>query len=256
MYMDIRFDGQVVVITGASSGIGRATAIEFARSGAHVVVNYLSNQKAAGDVVKQIVEEGGKAVAVQANVAKKADVEHLMQAALQAFNGRIDILFNNAGTLVERKNIADMSEELWEQVMNVNAKSVFLCSQAVFPIMKKQRYGKIINMTSIAARNGGGLGAGAYTAAKAAVLALTKNMAKEFTQFGIWVNAISPGVISTSYHERFSSSEMRENFKKAILLHEEGRPEEVAYAVLFLASKQARHIVGETLEVNGGLYMD
>lgn len=254
--MDIRFDGQVALITGASSGIGRASAIEFAKSGAKVVVNYNSNQQAAEEIVRQIKAEGGEAVAVQANVAVKADVDRLVQETLSAFNGRIDILFNNAGTLVERKNIEDMSEQLWDEVMAVNAKSVFLCCNAVIPIMKKQGFGKIINMTSVAARNGGGLGAGAYSAAKAAVLTLTKNLAKELTASGIWVNGVSPGVISTQYHDRFSSDEAREGFKKAIPLHREGKPEEVAWTVLFLASRQADYLVGENIEVNGGLWMD
>ena len=253
--MDIRFDGQVVLITGASSGIGRATATEFAKSGAKVVVNYHSNEKAAHQVVDQIKADDGEAVAVQADVSNKADVDRLVQAALDAF-GRIDILFNNAGSLVERSTIADMSEKLWDDVMDVNAKSVFLCTNAVIPIMKKQGFGKIINMTSVAARNGGGLGAGAYSASKAAVLALTKNLAKELTEYGIWVNGISPGVIATNYHDTFSSTEMRENFKKAIPLHREGKAEEVAWTVMFLASRQADYIVGENIEVNGGLWMD
>jgi len=254
--MEIRFDGQVVVITGASTGIGRATAIEFAKSGASVVVNYNSSKNAAEEVVEQIRSEGGQAVAVQADVTKKADVDRLIQSSLEAFNGRIDILFNNAGTLVQRKTIEETPEELWDKVMEVNAKSVYLCTHAVIPIMKKQGFGKIVNMTSVAARNGGGLGAGHYSAAKAAVLTLTKNLAKELTPYGIWVNAISPGVISTLYHDKFSTTEMRENFKKAIPLHREGKPEEVAYAVLFLASDKADYIVGETLEVNGGIWMD
>ncbi len=254
--MEIRFDGKVAVVTGASTGIGRATAIEFARSGAQVVVNFNKSKKAAEQVVNKIVSEGGHAVAVQADVTKKSAVDHLIQSSLDAFNGRIDILLNNAGTLVERKTIEETNEELWDKVMNVNAKSVYLCTHAVIPIMKKQRFGKIINVTSVAARNGGGLGAGHYSAAKAAVLTLTKNLAKELSPYGIWVNVVSPGVISTRYHDKFSSAEVRENFKKAIPLHREGKPEEVAYAVLFLASDKADYFVGEALEVNGGILMD
>lgn len=254
--MDIRIDGKVALITGASSGIGRASAIEFAKSGAKVVVNYNSNEKAAIETVAQIKANGGEAVAIQANVAKKADVDRLVQQTLKSFNNRIDILFNNAGTLVERKNIEDMSEKLWDKVMDVNAKSVFLCSSAVIPIMKKQGFGKIINMTSVAARNGGGLGAGAYSASKAAVLTLTKNMAKELIRYGIWVNGVSPGVITTPYHDTFSSSEMREKFKATIPLHREGKPEEVAWTALFLSSSYADYIVGENIEVNGGIWMD
>ncbi len=253
--MEIRFDGQVALITGASSGIGRASAIEFAKSGAKVIVNFNSNEKAAAEIVAQIKAEGGEAFAVQANVVIKADVDRLVKETMDAY-GRIDILYNNAGTLVDRKTIEDMSEKLWDDVMDVNAKSVFLCTNAVIPIMKKQGYGKIINMTSVAARNGGGLGAGAYSASKSAVLALTKNLAKELTPHGIWVNGISPGVIATAYHDTFSTTEMRENFKKAIPLHREGMPEEVAWTVMFLASRQADYIIGENVEVNGGIWMD
>jgi 3-oxoacyl-[acyl-carrier protein] reductase len=254
--MDIRFDGQVALITGASSGIGRASAIEFAKCGAQVVVNYNANKKAAKETVEHIKADGGNGIAIQADVTKKADVDRLVGETLKAFNGRIDILLNNAGTLVERKSIEDMSEKLWDDVMDVNAKSVFLCTNAVIPIMKKQGHGKILNMTSVAARNGGGFGAGAYSASKAAVLTLTKNLAKELSQYGILVNGISPGVISTPYHDTFSSTEMRENFKKAIPLHREGTPEEVAWTVLFLASHYADYIVGENIEINGGIWMD
>ena len=217
--LSVDLAGKVAVVTGASTGIGRATAIEFARSGANVVVNYNSSQQAAEQVVNEIKSEGGRAVAVRADVTKKSDVDRLIQSSLDAFNGRIDILLNNAGTLVERKTIAETSEELWDKVMDVNAKSVYLCTHAVIPIMKKQGFGKIINMTSVAARNGGGLGAGHYSAAKAAVLTLTKNLAKELTPYGIWVNAVSPGVISTLYHDKFTRAKLREDFKKTITFH-------------------------------------
>ncbi|MBN2093267.1 3-oxoacyl-ACP reductase FabG [candidate division KSB1 bacterium] len=253
--MDIRFDGKVALITGSGTGIGRATAIEFARNGAAVVVNYNASVQAASEVINLIKSEGGKAIAVKADVTKKSDVDFLIQTAVDTFHG-LDILVNNAGTLVERKTIENTSEELWDKIMDVNLKSVYLCTQAVIPIMKKKGSGRIINVTSVAARNGGGLGAGHYSAAKAGVLTLTKNLAKELAPTGILVNGISPGVIATRYHDIFTSPENRANAIKSIPLGREGKPQEVAYAILFLASEFATYFLGETLEINGGIWMD
>ena len=160
--MNIEFDDKVVLVTGASSGIGAACAIEFAKSRAKVVVNYNATKSGAERVVEEIKKSGGKAIAVQADVTQKVQVEKMVKTVIDEF-GRIDILVNNAGTLVERKILEETSEELWRKIIDVNFTSCFLCAQAVIPQMKKQGYGRIINMTSVAARNGGGRGAGPPT---------------------------------------------------------------------------------------------
>jgi 3-oxoacyl-[acyl-carrier protein] reductase len=253
--MEIRFDNKVALVTGASSGIGRAAAKEFAGAGAKVVVHYNVSKKDAEDVVKSIVEGGGEAITIQADVAKKPEVERMVKATLDKY-GTVDILVNNAGALIKRQNLEDMEESLWDEVMDVNLKSIFLVAQAVIPVMKAKKYGKIINLTSIAARVGGGVGAGHYSAAKGGILTLSKNMAKELAPYGINVNAISPGIIETRFHERFTSPELFDKFKEAVVLKRAGTAEEVAWPILFLCSEYASYIVGETIEINGGQLMD
>jgi NAD(P)-dependent dehydrogenase (short-subunit alcohol dehydrogenase family) len=253
--MKICFDNKVVLVTGASTGIGAATAVEFGKSGAKVVVNYFNSKQAAESVVEKIKEAGSKAIPVKADVTQKNEVDKLVKATLDAF-GTIDILVNNAGGLVGRRSLADMEIDLWRKVLDLNMTTVFLVTHAVLPIMKKQHYGRIINVASIAGRNGGGPGAGHYSATKAALIALTKNLAKEVVGDGILVNAVNPGVITTPFHDKFTAPEVRENFKKSIPLKREGTPEEIAYPILFLASDYARYIVGESIEINGGMLMD
>jgi len=253
--MEIRFDNKVALVTGASSGIGRAAAKEFAKAGARVVVHYNVSKKDAEDVVRSIIEGGGEAIALQADVSKKPEVERLIKATLDHF-GTIDILVNNAGALIKRQNLEDMEEALWDEVIDVNLKSIFLVTQAVIPVMKARKYGKIINLTSIAARVGGGVGAGHYSASKGGILTLSKNLAKELAPYGINVNAISPGIIETRFHERFTSPELFNKFKEQVVLKRAGTAEEVAWPILFLCSEYASYIVGETIEINGGQLMD
>ena len=253
--MEIRFDNKVALVTGASSGIGRATAREFARAGAKVVVHYNVSKDDAEAVVDAISKEGGEALALQADVSKKKEVEVLVKDTLDRF-GTIDFLINNAGALIKRETLENMEEALWDEVMDVNLKSIFLVSQAVIPIMKEKKFGKIINLTSIAARVGGGVGAGHYSASKGGILTLSKNMAKELAPHGIIVNAISPGIIDTRFHERFTTPQIFNKFRESVVLKRAGTAEEVAWPILFLCSEYAAYIVGETIEINGGQLMD
>jgi len=247
--------GQVALITGASSGIGRATAIAMAGQGAAVGVNYCKNRAGAEEAVEKIGQAGGEAVALRADVTRSADVHALVESLRKKW-GRIDILVNNAGDLLARHTLADMSEEYWDHIMALNLKSAFLCVKAVWEEMAKRQSGCIVNVTSIAGRNGGGPGAAAYAAAKGGLLTYTKGLAKELASYGIRVNGIAPGVIATPYHERYSTPELFQRFVAGIPMGRAGTSEEVADVIVFLASPAARYITGETVEVNGGMLMD
>ena len=251
----IALKGKVAIVTGAASGIGRATALALAESGAAVTINYKRNEKDADLLRKQIVSTGGSAIAVQADVTRASDVEALVQRATAEF-GPVDVLVNNAGSLIERLRILELTEERWDEVMDLNLKSAFLCSKAVIPSMMEHRRGAIINLSSIAGRNGGALGSIHYSTAKGGLITFTKGLAKELAPYGVRVNAVSPGVIDTPYHEQFSSPEMMKNYVNAIPLGRVGRAEEVAQVIAFLASDAASYLAGETIEINGGMFMD
>ena len=246
---------QVALITGASSGIGRATAEAMARQGARVGVNYLKNRAGAEQAVEAIRKAGGDAMAIQADVTASADVQSMVAAVRKQW-GRIDILINNAGDLLARRTLADMTEEYWDQVMALNLKSAFLCVKAAWEEMAARKSGCIINISSIAGRNGGGPGAAAYAAAKGGLLTYTKGLAKELAPLGIRVNGVAPGVIATPYHERYSPPELFQKYLTTIPMARAGTSEEVADVIVFLASPAARYMTGETVEVNGGQWMD
>jgi 3-oxoacyl-[acyl-carrier protein] reductase len=251
----ISLAGKTALVTGGGTGIGRAIALEFAKNGATVVVNYNASKEAAEEVVAEIEAIGGKALALQADLIKEDQVEKLVKETV-AFAGTIDILVNNAGTLVKRCPIDQMDLELYQYIMDVNVTSTFLMCKHVIPIMKAQQGGKIINMSSVAAHNGGGNGAVIYATSKAAVTTFTKGLAKELAPYNILVNSIAPGVITTRFHDQYTSAEARENFRKSIPLGREGAPEEVAGAAMLLATEYGSYITGEMIEVNGGMYMD
>jgi len=251
------FTGKVVLVTGASSGIGRATAELFGRLGASVALTYHKNGAGADAAVAAITSNAGsaKAIALQVDVTKDGEIARMVNE-VEAGLGPVDILVNNAGSLVERLKTLDLTEARWDEVMKLNSTSAFFAAKAVIPKMLEKGSGVIVNVTSIAGRNGGAPGSIHYSSAKAALLTMTKGLAKEFANQGIRVNAVSPGVIDTPYHETFTAPEVMENLKKAIPMGRPGRPDEVASVIAFLASDGASYLCGETIEINGGLLMD
>jgi 3-oxoacyl-[acyl-carrier protein] reductase len=246
--------GKTALITGASSGIGAATAAVFADLGAKVAIGYHANEAGAFRVRDTVSATGAKIVALRGDVRKTADIQSMVQRTVEAF-GPVDILVNNAGSLVERQRLAQITEERWDEIMNLNLKSAMLFSQLVAPSMIERKCGAIVNLVSIAGRNGGGPGATAYATAKGALITMTKGMARELAPHGVRVNAVSPGVIDTPFHEVFSTPEMIRNFVAGIPMGRVGTSMECASAIAFLASDAASYIVGETIEVNGGQLM-
>ena len=246
---------KVALVTGASSGIGRATAEALATNGARVAINFHRNEAGAAAARAKIVEAGGNAIIVQADVTRANEVQSLV-ATTVAELGPVDILVNNAGSLVERLRILELTEQRWDEVIDLNLKSAFLCCQAVAGSMMERKTGAIINVSSIAGRNGGALGSIHYSAAKGGLITFTKGLAKELGTFGVRVNAVSPGVVDTPYHEQFSSPEMMKTYAGMIPLGRVGTPAEVGKVICFLASDAAGYLVGETIEINGGMFMD
>ena len=245
----------VALITGASSGIGAATALEFARRGYRIALHYNSNEEGARRTAAAIEKAGGHAWMCQADLTEVSAAHALASGALQRL-GQIDVLVNNAGSLVARKPFLELSDEFWQTVMDVNLNSVFWVTRAVAPHMAARGSGVIVNVGSIAGRNGGGPGAIPYATAKAAILGFTKGLAKELAGYGVRVNAVHPGVILTPFHETFSTPERMQAMVSTIPQGRAGTSEEVAGVIAFLASDTASHIIGEAIEINGGMLMD
>jgi 3-oxoacyl-[acyl-carrier protein] reductase len=243
------------LVTGASGGIGRATALALAQRGARVGVHYFSKADAAKEVVAEIAAAGGTAAAFGADLRQTSGVNTLVTNVGEAL-GPVDILVNNAGDLIERATLLKMTEARWREVLDLNLTSVFLLSQAIVPSMIARGRGVIVNMSSLAAHNGGGPGAFAYSASKAGVIALTKAMAKELAPNGIRVNCVAPGLIGdTAFHARFTPRETFDATVKSIPLGRAGTPDDVANVISFLCGDESAFLTGETIEINGGIFM-
>lgn len=246
-----KFAGKTAIVTGGSRDIGRATCVKLASEGANVVVNYNSNEADADAAVAAVEAAGGKAIKVKADVTKAADVDALVAATREAFGDEIHILVNNAGGLVARKKLDEMDEEFFNYVMQLNLTSAFLACKAVVPHMPQG--GAIVNLASLAGRDGGGGGAIAYATSKGAVMTFTRGLAKELGPQGIRVNALCPGMIATAFHDKFTPDAARENVANATPLKRQGKPEETADLIAYLASDDASFITGANYDINGGL---
>jgi 3-oxoacyl-[acyl-carrier protein] reductase len=249
----MEFAGQTAIVTGVARGFGRAIVRRLAKGGARVVAADV-NVPGAQETVALVKQDGGEAMAVQVDVSSAASVDTLVKTALTSYGNRVDILVNNAG-IWKLIPTEETSEEEWDRIVNVNMKGTFLCCRAVIPIMRKQGKGHIVNIASIAARNGGTMAGIHYVASKGGVLAMTKKLGKELGQYGIVVNGINPGTSGTEMTKDWPQSIMDGIVKNTPL----GRlvaPEDIADVVAFLASDAARFVHGETVEVNGGILCD
>ncbi|WP_394139215.1 SDR family NAD(P)-dependent oxidoreductase [Cytobacillus oceanisediminis] len=242
---------QVVLITGGSSGIGQASAKILAEKGYAIVAAYNSNAEGA-EKTKQLVEQAGsECLIVKADVTIKEEVQKLVEETLNAF-GQIDILVNNAGAAIKRSSFLDIDEELWEKTYDVNVKSVFLVSQTVLKHMVPRKSGRIINISSVAARIGGPGESIHYASAKGAVNTLTVGLSKEFAPHGILVNGIAPGFILTPFQDKYSTQERIGRILPTIPIGRAGTSEDIAKVVAFLASDSADYMMGEIITVSGG----
>ena len=243
---------KIAFVTGGGRDIGREVCFKLASKGASVLVNYFDNPEEAAETVKMIKSNGGNALACQGDATKSVDIDRCVKKSLETFGNKIDILVNVCGGLVGRKKMDEMDEDFWDFVIGLNLKSAFLVTKAVLPFMPDG--GTIINFASQAARDGGGPGALAYSAAKGGVLTFTRGLAKELGPRKIRVNCVSPGMINTTFHNTFTKPEVRQKVASMTPLGREGAAAEVADLVQYLASDGSSFINGASIEINGGTY--
>lgn len=246
-----KLDGKVAIVTGGARDLGRAISVKLALEGAKVCLNYFDNEGDARETLKMIQADGGEAIAVQGDMTKAADVKKVFTACKEAFGPALHVLVNVVGGIVGRKLIVEQDEKWYDFLMDVNMRSTFLCTREAVPMMTEG--GAIVNFSSQAARDGGGPGASMYAAAKAAVLCHTRSMAKELGPQGIRVNALAPGMINTSFHDRFTKPAARENLAATAPLRREGKATEIADLVAFLACEESSYITGACIDINGGV---
>ena len=241
--------GKVAVVTGGARDIGRAISVRLAAEGAKVCINYCHNEKKALETLEMVKNAGGEAILVKADVSKGDEVARLFAESAAAFGGKVDILVNNAGGIVGRTKIEEQDEAWYETLMDLNFKSCWLCTREVLKYMDK---GSIVNISSQAARDGGGPGSSIYACGKAAMLCHTRAMAKELGPRGVRVNAVCPGMINTYFHDTFTAPEGREALHRSAPLRREGEADEVAGLVCFLAGADAPYVTGTGVDINGG----
>ncbi len=244
-------EGKVALVTGGSRDIGRAVSLKLAARGAKVAINYCNNAENGQEVLQKITDAGGSAVLAKGDMTQLADVESVVQTTLEAFGDSIHILVNVVGGLGARKTLAEMDESFFEWILRLNTTSTFLATKAVVPHMPAG--GSIVNLASQAGRDGGGPGVSAYAASKGAVMSFTRAMSKELGPTGIRVNCLCPGMIDTTFHDTFTADAVRTNVAAATPLRREGKAEEVADLVVYLASEDASFVNGASLDINGGL---
>lgn len=253
--MRSELQGKTALVTGASRGIGAAAAIALARGGAaRVIVHYGSQREGAEGTAAAVRSAGAEARLLGADLSREEGIA-AFTGALRDTAPDVDILVNNAGSLVRRAGLTEATPELFDEVYNLNVKSVWFITQAVAPHMIARGSGVIVNLSSIAARNGGGPGATMYASAKAAVAAITKGWAKELAPHGIRVNAVSPGTVDNDFHRKFSNREILANVVKATPQGRLSTNEDIADVIVFLCSDASRNIIGQTIEVNGGAFL-
>lgn len=248
----MRLTGKVAIVTGGARDLGRAVAVKLAAEGAKVCVNFFNNEEEAKETLELIHNVGGEAILVYGDMTKAADVKNLVAETVKAFGEKIDILVNVVGGIIGRKKITEQDEAWYDLLMDVNMRSVFLATRETVPHMGDGA--SIVNFASLAGRDGGGNGASMYATAKAAVMTFTRAMAKELGPQGIRCNAICPGTIATSFHDRFNTPENRERMKQTYPLRREGTAQEVADLVCYLASSESSYLTGTNIDINGGSF--